>query len=75
MIYENMIYENMLIGQINVQDGKRLLCARTLDKHTCSRCFFHIKSEKCPQGKKYPACFASERIDRTSVYYPLSRLL
>lgn len=70
-----MIYENMPIGETTIQDGRNLLCARTLDKHTCSRCFFHIKSEKCPQGKKYPACFASERIDNESVYYPLRRVV
>lgn len=62
---------NAKIGSRIPRNGKAsVLCNKTTENHKCSRCSFGEKGDHCPQGKLYPACFASERTDKQSVYFP-----
>lgn len=68
----------MLRQFINLPVGKhikihetRISCipTRNLKSFGCINCYFKEQGAHCPQGKKKPACFASEREDKESVFY------
>ena len=58
------------IGKHTTIEGQRITCRKTYEKFCCVMCHFKEKGPHCPQGKEKPLCFASERLDNKSVYFP-----
>lgn len=65
--------KNIKIGSQFKIGGQKVFCRKTDKLFTCCKCHFFEKGPHCPQGKKLPLCFAQERADRESVYYPNSK--
>jgi hypothetical protein len=61
---------NAKIGE-KVKNIDNTTCLKTSINHHCGICAFKVQGDHCPKGKIRPACFASERIDRESVFFPL----
>ena len=66
-------FQTTPIGQLIRTNGYELY-ARNAEEinqknFDCSYCYFREMSENCPQGDKFPACFGSERTDKTPVYF------
>lgn len=68
----------MLRQFINLPVGKRIkigdirvscIPSKNIAQFGCILCHFKEQGAHCPQGKKRPACFASERLDKESVFY------
>jgi len=72
--YKMNKYLNAKIGSKIKTDTVTVLCKKTTGNHNCGYCSFGEKTDNCPLSKLLPACFASERTDRQSVYFPFPKI-
>ena len=63
-------FENLIIGSKTKVDEQIVSCRKTYDSFNCGLCHFKEINSDCPQGNSRPLCFASERTDIESVFYP-----